>query len=51
MADHSYHKGMGYTLVAGFLEAGETIEDAVKREVREEVGIEVEDIRYFASQS
>ena len=51
MAKHSYHKGMGYTLVAGFLEAGETIEDAVKREVREEVGVEVEDIRYFASQS
>ena len=50
MANHSYHKGMGYTLVAGFLEAGESIEDAVKREVREEVGIEVEDIKYFASQ-
>jgi NAD+ diphosphatase len=37
--------------LAGFLEPGESIEDAVHREVREEVGIEVDGLRYFASQS
>ncbi len=40
-----------YSALAGFLEAGESIEDAVHREVREEVGIEVDQLRYFASQS
>jgi NAD+ diphosphatase len=37
--------------LAGFLEPGESIEDAIHREVREEVGVEVRDLRYFASQS
>ena len=36
--------------LAGFLEAGESVEEAIHREVREEVGIEVADLRYFASQ-
>ena len=36
--------------LAGFLEAGESVEEAIHREVREEVGIEVTDLRYFASQ-
>ncbi len=40
-----------YSLIAGFVEAGETLEEAVQREVREEVGLEVENIRYFGSQS
>ena len=40
-----------YSALAGFLEAGESIEDAVHREVREEVGIEVGEPKYFASQS
>jgi len=39
-----------YALIAGFLEPGETLEACVAREVREETGIEVDDIRYFASQ-
>ena len=39
-----------YALIAGFVEAGESLEDAVHREIREEVGIEVTDIRYFGSQ-
>lgn len=40
-----------YSALAGFVEAGETIEQAVVREVREEVGIEIRDLRYFGSQS
>ena len=37
--------------LAGFLEAGESIEEAIHREVLEEVGLEVKDPKYFASQS
>ena len=39
-----------YSIVAGFVEPGETLEEAVAREVREEVGVEIRDIRYFGSQ-
>lgn len=39
-----------HALVAGFVEVGETLEDAVRREVMEEVGLEVTDIRYYNSQ-
>jgi NAD+ diphosphatase len=40
-----------FALLAGFVEPGETLEQAVVREVREEVGLEVEDLRYFGSQA
>ncbi|MCF0188525.1 MAG: NAD(+) diphosphatase [Bacteroidaceae bacterium] len=43
-------RGDFYGLVAGFVETGETLEDCVRREVREETGVEIEDIRYFGSQ-
>jgi NAD+ diphosphatase len=39
-----------YSALAGFAEPGETLEQTLIREVREEVGIEVGDLRYFASQ-
>jgi len=39
-----------YSCVAGFVEPGETLEEAVAREVREEVGVELDDVRYVASQ-
>jgi len=39
-----------YSTLAGFVEPGETIEEAVAREVREEVGVELQEIRYMRSQ-
>ncbi|MDQ4106346.1 MAG: NAD(+) diphosphatase [Actinomycetota bacterium] len=39
-----------YSALAGFIEPGESIERAIVREVREEVGVEVRDLRYFGSQ-
>lgn len=39
-----------YSLVAGYADIGESLEDAVKREVMEEVGIEVKNISYYKSQ-
>lgn len=46
-ANRTYKK---YALVAGFTEIGETVEDTVRREVMEEVGIRVKNIRYYKSQ-
>lgn len=39
-----------YALIAGFNEIGETIEETVRREVMEEVGLKVKNIRYYKSQ-
>ena len=39
-----------YGLVAGYVEVGETLEQAVRREVMEEVGLPVRDLRYIGSQ-
>lgn len=39
-----------HSVIAGFVESGETLEHAVHREVKEEVGIAVKNIRYFASE-
>ena len=43
-------RGTFYGLVAGFLETGETLEECVRREVREETNLEVTNIRYFGNQ-
>ena len=39
-----------YSVLAGFVEPGETLEACVRREIREEVGLNVRNIRYFGSQ-
>ena len=39
-----------YALIAGFAEIGETIEETVHREVMEEVGLKVKNLRYYKSQ-
>jgi NAD+ diphosphatase len=45
----AWPEGM-YSTLAGFVEPGEKLEEAVSREVKEESGIEVKNIRYFGSQ-
>jgi NAD+ diphosphatase len=39
-----------FSALAGFVEPGETLEDTVRRETREEVGSEIKQLRYFGSQ-
>ena len=48
---NTHYKGRAWTLVAGFVDPGENLEDAVRREIREEAAIEVSDLRYFGSQT
>ena len=43
-------KGTFNSLVAGFLETGETLEECVAREVKEETGLDVKNITYFGNQ-
>ena len=50
LAQHNRHKGSMYTVIAGFVEVGETLEQCVAREVEEETGIKVSNIKYFGSQ-
>lgn len=47
-AGHSPYRN--YALVAGYIEAGETVEEAIQREAMEEVGLRVKNIRYYKSQ-
>ncbi len=39
-----------YSILAGFVEPGETLEECASREIKEEVGIEIKNLKYFASQ-
>lgn len=50
LAQHVRHRNGIHTVLAGFVEVGETLEQAVAREVMEESGIRVKNLRYVASQ-
>lgn len=50
LAHNKRHPAGFYSVLAGFVEPGESLEMCVQREIREEVGLEVKNIRYFGSQ-
>jgi len=50
LAQNARYKGKFLSCLAGFIEVGESAEETLHREVREEVGIEVDNIRYVKSQ-
>ncbi|MCW8127946.1 NAD(+) diphosphatase [Microbulbifer halophilus] len=51
LARHTHHRHSLYTALAGFIEPGENAEQALRREVQEEVGLEVGESHYIGSQS
>lgn len=50
LAHNKRFSGNVFSLIAGFVEAGETVEQAVQREIMEETGVSVKNIRYLSSQ-
>ena len=50
LANHARHRNSIYTVLAGFVEVGETLEQAVAREVMEESNVRVKNLRYVTSQ-
>ncbi len=50
MTKYSGRAYTNYALIAGFVEVGESLEQAVRREVMEEVGLRVKNIKYYKSQ-
>lgn len=51
LANGRSHKESFYSAIAGFIEVGETPEQAFVREVKEEVGVDIEDVQYIESQT
>lgn len=50
LASNAKFPGVFYSTLAGFADIGESLEETLVREVKEEAGIEVRDVRYFGSQ-
>ncbi|WP_297199840.1 NAD(+) diphosphatase [uncultured Pluralibacter sp.] len=50
LAQHTRHRNGVHTVLAGFVEVGETLEQAAAREIMEESGIKVKNLRYVTSQ-
>ncbi len=50
LARNSNFPGNWYSIIAGYVDVGETLEEALTREVKEEVGLDIKNIRYYKSQ-
>jgi NAD+ diphosphatase len=50
LARNSNFSGNWYSLIAGYVDIGESLEETLKREVKEEVGLDIMNIRYYKSQ-
>lgn len=50
LAQHKRHRNGIHTVLAGFVEVGETLEEAVAREIMEESNVRIKNLRYVASQ-
>jgi NAD+ diphosphatase len=50
LAKGKHYRGDFYALIAGYVDVGESIEETVIREVKEEVGLDVRNLRYYESQ-
>lgn len=50
LAHAGTYRGNIYSLIAGFIEPGETLEEGAQREIMEEVGLKVKNVKYFGSQ-
>jgi NAD+ diphosphatase len=50
LAHNANFQGNWYSLVAGYVDIGESLEETVRREVKEEVGLDVKNVRYYKSQ-
>jgi NAD+ diphosphatase len=50
LAHHQRASRVVYSTLAGFVEAGESVEDCVRREIMEEVGVSIDELSYFRSQ-
>ena len=48
---HRFRAGSGWGLPGGFMEQGEQPSDALRRELRDEIGLEVDDVEMFAARS